>query len=187
MTKTAEELRVYKIEKKAEIEASIPAMIDSLVKIARDPSEARTLIMHVVDAKQEDLIPSIVNMSQSRESDIAEASLCDLGEDKVAAIKGILADIDEKKKLYAEVDSISKVAKAEPIISEVEKVAIPVVKPALWLGKKLFQTGKLGVKGAIGTGKFMWNKPKTTLALTGVAGAAMAADAHKEKILHQIM
>ena len=180
MIKIAEELKMHKIEKRAEIEASIPGMLEQLVKTARDPSEARTLIMHVVDAEQEDLVPSIVSMSQSRESDIYDASLCDLGEDKVAEINGILDKIADKKKMYADIDSLESINDEEP-----EKVAI--LKPALWIGKKLID-GAIGTVKLVGKGGVKLVKSPTATFVAGSAvGTAMASDAHKEKILRQIM
>ena len=186
MVKTAEELRINKIEKKAEIEASIPVILNKLVKIARDPSEARTLIMHVVDAKQEDLVPSIVSMSQSRESDIAEASLCDLGEDKVAEINGILDEIADKKKMYADIDTM-EVIKDEVNDAEVDKVANPAVKAGLWVGGKLIKGMVAITKGTYKTGKYLWKSPKVSGTLGAVAGTSLSADAHKDKMLRHIM
>ena len=186
MIKTAEELKAYKIEKRAEIEDSIPGMLEQLVKIARDPSEARTLIMHVVDAKQEDLVSSIVSMSQSRESDISDASLCDLGEDKVAQINGILDEIADKKKMYEDVSNI-EVIRADVNDAEIDKVAIPILKPALWMGKKLFGAAAKVAGKTAGAAVYMAKSPKAAFAASGVGGALMSADAHKEKILRQIM
>ncbi len=180
LIKTAEELRVYKIEKKAEIEAEIVPLVVELVKIARDASETRTVIMHTIDAGQEDLVPSILSMSQSGESDIGNASLCDLGEDKVAKINDTLDDIASKKSMYSHIDTAET-------ISDVDKAAGLATKAIGWAGKKLFGGAKNVLKGGYNTGAYLVKSPKATAAATVTGTGLLAAEQHKSKILNHIM
>ncbi len=181
LIKTAEELRVYKIEKKAEIEAEITPLVIALVKIARDASETRTVIMHAIDAGQEDLIPSILNMSQSRESDIGKAALCDLGKDKVAKINDTLDNIASKKNIHTLVS-------AAETTEEVDKISSPLaVRAGVGLAKALFGVGKKTTELAVKSGKKLWSSPKTMTGITAAGTWGAATEAKKADILRQVL
>jgi len=139
-------------------------LLDSLSKVASDPSEMRTVISMMIDKGLEDYIDDVVAGSNIQGSHIVKVASADISDSDAEFVSNILDDISE-------IDEVKKIVKEASSKDEFVKIAmIGIATPVLKALSMAYKTGHGAVKAGI------WGAKKS-IKHPGSAGLALAAGA----------